>query len=481
MNQMNSNDLMNGGSGAEQVQVENDPQTGQIAPEQRRDLRSTKSVLRLALLMLVVFGLILVLGYIPRFRIKEAIAKAAKRQQNAVPVVAVTAAVRSKSSAQLSLPGSTAAQVEAPIYARASGYVAKRLVDIGDHVKAGQLLAIVDAPDLDQQVDQGRASLQQSESVLHQVQAQAKLSSVTWERYKILVARGVLSKQDGDTQEANYNISVANVRAAEDTVNANRANLRRLVELQSYERVLAPFAGVVITRNIDVGSLISSFGGGLGGGVNTAGTGSVTIPVTGSATLGAEMFRIARLDHLRVFVSVPESSAQYVVVGQTVDLTFDSVPGKTFQGKVVRTAHAIDSTTRTMLTEIQVENRDGKLMSGTFATVTFNNIRALPPVIVPGDTIITHANGTSVALVRNNSVHLQPVVLGRDYGAQTEIREGLQEGDLVIVNPGDTAREGATVTARILADTQVPDADSGGKDKAIKTRNSASPGQSSGE
>ena len=180
MNQMNSNDLMNGGSGAEQVQVENDPQTGQIAPEQRRDLRSTKSVLRLALLLLVVFGLILVLGYIPRFRIKEAIAKAAKRQQNAVPVVAVTAAVRSKSSAQLSLPGSTAAQVEAPIYARASGYVAKRLVDIGDHVKAGQLLAIVDAPDLDQQVDQGRASLQQSESVLHQVQAQAKLSSVTW-------------------------------------------------------------------------------------------------------------------------------------------------------------------------------------------------------------------------------------------------------------------------------------------------------------
>ena len=136
-------------------------------------------------------------------------------------------------------------------------------MDIGDHVKAGQLLAVIDAPDLDQQVDQARAGLQQSESVLRQTQAQAKLASVTWERYKVLVARGVLSKQDGDTQEANYNVSLANVRAAEDMVNANRANLQRLVKLQAYERVMAPFAGVVITRNIDVGSLISA-GGSLG-------------------------------------------------------------------------------------------------------------------------------------------------------------------------------------------------------------------------
>ena len=370
--------------------------------------------------------------------------------------------------------------MEAPIYARASGYVSKRLVDIGDHVKAGQLLAIIDAPDLDQQVDQGRASLQQSESVLRQVQAQAKLASVTWERYKVLVARGVLSRQDGDTQEANYNISVANVRAAEDTVNANQANLRRLIELQAYERVRAPFDGVIITRNIDVGSLISASGGGLGGGVNTAGTGSVTIPVTGSATLGAEMFRIARLDRLRVYVSVPESSAQLVVPGQTVDLAFDSIPGKTFEGKVVRTANAIDSVTRTMLTEIQVENRDGKLMPGTYATVNFKNVRALPPVIVPGDTLITRANGTMVALVRDNTVQLQPVVVGRDYGATVEIREGLQEGDLVVVNPGDSAKDGAKVTTRMLADTQAPEADSGRQDKASKTRN-PSPVQSSGE
>jgi multidrug efflux pump subunit AcrA (membrane-fusion protein) len=453
MTQKNSTDLMDdpSGSDAAQAQVGNDQQTGLNVPEHHRDPRYSRSVLKLGVLMLAVFALILFLGYIPRFINREAIAKAAKRQQDAVPAVVVTAAIRSNSTAQLSLPGSTAAQVEAPIYARASGYVTKRLVDIGDRVKAGQLLAIIDAPDLDQQVDQARAGLQQSESVLRQTQAQAKLVSLTWERYKVLVARGVLSRQDGDTQDANYNVSLANVRAAEDMVNSNRANLQRLVKLKAYERVEAPFAGVVITRNIDIGSLISSAGGSLGGGVNTAGTGSVTIPVTGSATLGAEMFRIARLDHLRVFVSVPERSAQYVAVGQTVNLQFDSAPGKTFQGKVVRTSNAIDSVTRTLLTEIQVENRDGQLMSGTYATVTFNNIRALPPVIVPGDTIITRSTGAMVALVRDNTVHLQPVVAGRDYGANVEIREGLKEGDLVVVNPGDSAKDGAKVTTRMLA------------------------------
>lgn len=422
-----------------------------VLSDEQRDLRSRRSVLRLGLLMAVVFALILIVGYIPRLRNREAIASASKRQQSELPVVAVTAAVRAKSSTQLSLPGSSAALMEAPIFARASGYVSKRLADIGDHVKAGQLLAVVDAPDLDQLVDQAQASLQQSESVLRQAEAQAKLASVTWERYKVLVARGVLSQQDGDTQEANYSVSLANVRAAQDTVNSNRANLQRLIKLQGYERVTAPFAGVVIVRNIDVGSLISAAGGGLGGGVNTGGTGSVTIPITGSATLGAEMFRIARLDRLRVYCSVPESSAQYVAVGQTVNLVFDSVPGKSFQGKVVRTANAIDTLMRTLLTQIDVDNRSGQLLPGTYVTVTFNNIHAVPPVIVPGDTLITRSSGTTVALVRAGTVHLQPVVTGRDYGAQIEVREGLQEGDLVIVNPGDSAKEGTRVGTRLLS------------------------------
>jgi multidrug efflux pump subunit AcrA (membrane-fusion protein) len=452
MKQMNLKDEMSGGSSVMGLtQPENGLTTGQIAVQQRRDRRSTKSVLRFGLLLLAVFGLILILGYLPRLRRNEVIAKELQRHNHEAPLAVVTRVERAKAAPQFSLPGSSAAIMEAPIYARASGYVSKRFVDIGDRVKEGQLLAIVDAPDLDQQVDQARASLRQSESVLRQTEAQAKLASLTWERYKVLVARGVFSKQDGDTQEANYNVSLANVRAAEDTVNSNRANLERLVKLQSYEKVVAPFAGVVIVRNIDVGSLISAAGGGLGGGVNTGGTGSVTIPVTGSATLGAEMFHIARIDHLRVYVSVPENSAPDVSMGQIVNLEFNSAPGKTFQGRVVRTANAIDPTTRTLLTQIEVENQKGQLLPGTYVTVTFDNIHALPPLTISGDTIITRSTGTLVALVRNDTVHLQPIVLGRDYGSRAEVLEGLQEGDLVMVNPGDIAKEGAKVAVRMLA------------------------------
>jgi RND family efflux transporter MFP subunit len=157
-----------------------------------------------------------------------------------------------------------------------------------------------------------------------------------------------------------------------------------------------------------------------------------------------------------VFVTVPESNVQSVAIGQTVNLRFDSVPGRIFQGKVVRTANAVDPASRTLLTEVQVENKDGVLLPGTYVTATFNNVRAAPPIVVPGDAVITRSTGTMIAVVRNNVVHLQPVALGRDYGAQTEIREGLHEGDLVILNPGDTAQEGARVEARALPANKQP-------------------------
>jgi RND family efflux transporter MFP subunit len=214
--------------------------------------------------------------------------------------------------------------------------------------------------------------------------------------------------------------------------------------------VTAPFAGVVTARNIDVGSLISSSGGGLG----ASNASNAALPNTGSATQGGEMFRVAQLERLRIFVSVPESSAPFITMGQKVNLRFDSAQGQSFEGKVVRTANAIDPNTRTLLTEIRVENKNGVLLPGTYVTTTFNNIRAVPPLVVPGGTLITRSTGTLVAVVQNNVVHLQPVVLGRDYGAQVEIREGLHEGDLVILNPGDSAQEGAKVNARLLSPGQ---------------------------
>ena len=416
-------------------------------PERRAYFHSTRAVFLAGLVVLAVFAISLLLGFLPRFRRNQVIAKEVDRQSKEAPAVTVTAATRSKAASQLALPGTSTALVEAPIYARASGYIGKRFVDIGDWVKAGQLLAVIDAPDLDRQVDQARAGLQQSESVLRQTEAQAELASVTWERYKVLVARGVFSKQDGDTQFASYKVTQANVRAAQDTVNASKANLQRLLELHSYKRVAAPFAGVVTARNVDVGSLISASGSGQGA-TNTA---SAALPNTGSATQGGEMFRVARVDRLRVFVTVPESSAQSVHIGQTVDLRFDSVPGRSFQGKVTRTANAVDPASRTLLTEIQVDNKSGELLPGTYVTAIFNDLRAAPPIVIPGDCVITRSTGTMVAVVRNNLVHLQPIVLGRDYGAQTEVREGLQERDLVIINPGDDAIEGARVNPRMLS------------------------------
>jgi multidrug efflux pump subunit AcrA (membrane-fusion protein) len=405
---------------------------------------SPRKVALLGLILLIVFGIIFVIGFLPRLRDRRITQERAERAETALPEVDVVVARRSTSQSDLELPGTTAGLVEAPIYARASGYVSKRLVDIGDRVKAGQLMAVIDAPDLDQQVDQVRGTLLQSQSVLGQTQAQLNLAKVTWDRWNVLVQRGVLSKQEGDTQYANYQVAVANVRAAENTVQANRANLDRMLHLQSYERVIAPFAGIVTARNVDVGSLISATGGGLGSGLSGA-----ALPSTGSSQ-GGEMFRVAQIDRLRLFVSVPEVYAPYVTVAEAVNCYFDAVSQKPFEGKVTRTANAVDPTTRTLLTEVQVANSDGALLPGMYTRAVFVHLRAEPPVIVPSDSIIARANGITIAVVQDGVVHIRKATIGRDYGAQTEVLSGVNPGDLVIINPTDAAQDGAKVNAHEL-------------------------------
>lgn len=416
---------------------------------------SPRKVLWLGLILLVAFAIIFVIGYLPRLRNSRTTKAESQREQTAEPVVDVMAARRSTSQSDLQLPGTTSALVEAPIYARASGYISKRYVDIGDRVRAGQLMALIDAPDLDQQVDQARSSLQQSQSVLGQTEAQLNLQKITWDRWAVLVQRGVLSKQDGDTQHANYLVAEANVKAAENTVSASKANLDRLLHLQSYERVTAPFTGMVTARNIDVGSLISASGGGQGSGIVSAAT-----PSTGSSA-GGEMFRVAQIDRLRLFVSVPDVYAPYIVVGETVNCYFDSIGEKPFEGKVTRTANAVDPNTRTLLTEVQIANQDGKLLPGMFTRVMFLHLRAEPPVVVPSDSIIARANGISIAIVQNNTVQIRKIAIGRDYGAQTEILSGVNAGELVIVNPTDAAQEGAKVQTHMLQQAAQPGQASG--------------------
>ncbi len=409
---------------------EHEPEHVQLSP---------RKVALLGLILLIVFTIIFVLGFLPRLRDRRITRALAEKEETALLEVDVVAARRSSAQSDLELPGTTTGLVEAPIYARASGYVSKRYVDIGDRVRAGQLMAVIDAPDLDQEVDQARSNLRQSESVLGQTEAQLNLAKITWDRWDVLVQRGVLSKQEGDTQHANYLVAEANVKAAQSTVLANRAALDRLLHLQSYERVTAPFNGIVTARNIDVGSLISASGGGLGSGVTGA-----ALPTTGTSQ-GGEMFRVAQIDRLRLFVTVPEVYAPDITVGESVNCYFDAVSQTPFEGKVTRTANAVDPTTRTLLTEVQVPNPNGRLLPGMFTRAVFAHLRAEPPIIVPSDSIIARANGLSIAVVQDGVVHLRKVKIGRDYGAQTEVISGVNPGDLVIINPTDAAQEGARV------------------------------------
>ena len=356
------------------------------------------------------------------------------------------AARRSSAQDRLSLPGTLSPIEEASIFARASGYVRARKVDMGDHVRSGQLLALIDAPDLDQQVDQARATLLQSESALGHMKAQLHLATLNRDRYRVLAAQGVVSRQEGDTQEANYEVAAANLQAAESTIKANRANLDRLIKLQQYERVEAPFDGIVTARNVDVGTLISATGSGMG--INTPGANSAA--ATGlSGASSSEMFRVAQIKRLRVFLSIPEGYVPFVKTGQDTEIESEALPERKFMGKVTRTADSVDQNTRTLLTEIQIDNRKQELLPGMYVTVSLLNVRTRPPVVVPADSLITRSQGTQVAIVRDNTVHLQSVVVGRDYGALTEILSGLEEGDLVVMTPNDIAREGAKVQVKI--------------------------------
>jgi multidrug efflux pump subunit AcrA (membrane-fusion protein) len=333
-------------------------------------------------------------------------------------------------------------------------------VDIGDRVHKGQLLATINAPDLDQQVAQARSTLQQSQSNLNQTEAQFHLATLTWNRYKVLVAKGVFSRQDGDTQEANFRVAEANVRALENAVQSAKANLDRLIVLQQYENVTAPFDGVVTARNVDVGALISAQGTGLGssqvdlGGTQvaaqtnnggTSGTPPTTAsPPTGGAQ-GGQMFQVAKVDPLRILVSVPEGYAFAIHVGQRADLHFQEIPRAEFPARVTRTAGAIDQNTRTMLVEVQAGNSSRQLLPGMYVVVNFTGAKGERPLLVPGEAIVVRDGKTMIAKVRDNVVHFQSIEIGRDYGEQTEIVDGVNPGDVIATNISDEVREGAKI------------------------------------
>ncbi len=421
--------------------------------------------------IVVVFIIVLVVGWIPRHRRDRETRQRSEREKNDAPMVEVVRVGRASGGSGLVVPGTTTPLTESSVYARANGYLKQRFVDIGDHVRKGQLLAIIDAPDLDQQVDQAREQLRQSEAQLAQQVTQLALTKVTTDRYRELVARGVFSRQDGDQREADYQAQRANVSAAERNVEAFKANLQRVIALQSYERVTAPFDGVVTQRNVDTGDLISTQGSSGGsaptpmssnasasgqaqnGATNSSGSSgsgvALATPSTGGGGQGGPLFTVAQSGRLRILISVPEGYASMVRPGQRTVLYFQEFPDQPFYGDVTRTAGSVDQNTRTLLVEVQVGNASGRLLPGMYAVVTFAGNSGQGPLVVTGDAVAIRKDQPTVAVISDGKVHLTPVTIGRDYGPEVEIVGGLREGDMVASTFTDDVREGAKVKTRM--------------------------------
>jgi multidrug efflux pump subunit AcrA (membrane-fusion protein) len=413
-------------------------------------------------------------GYMPRRWTTEQLIAAASKRRISPPLVNAARVKRAPSTSELTLPGNVTPITEAYVFARAAGYLKKRYVDIGDRVHAGQLLADIDAPDLDQQVSQSQAALAQAqgqlgqaEATLQQLTATHDLAELTWQRYKVLTASGAVSRQDGDNQstaaktaEANVQAGGKTVRAAQEYVRASAATLERLKTLQEYERLTAPFAGVITARNVDVGALISATGSSLGP-MRSSSAGPSDVPSSG------EIFRLAEISRLRVLVSVPQSNSAGITVGGKAKVTVQELPDLTFPGVVTRTSSSLDAASRTLLTEVQVENQHDKLLPGMYASVQFATERSDPPYLVPDAALVVRSDGTwlaflnaltpqeleqakadgvdATALGKARRVHFQRVNPGRDYGIELEILDHLQAGQEVAVDPTDAVQEGAIV------------------------------------
>ena len=331
-------------------------------------------------------------------------------QERAVPAVAVTQPERGLSQEEIVLPGTMQAFTDAPIFARTNGYLRKWYADIGTHVRAGQLLAEIETPEVDQQLDQARADL-------NTAQANFDLSAITATRYEDLLKTDSVSKQDVDNAHGDYEAKKAMVASAQ-------YNVKRLEELQSFEKIYAPFDGVITARNTDVGHLINSGAG---------------VPAT-------ELFHIASIDTLRVYVNVPQQYSQSARPGIMADLTFQEFPGRRFQGKLVRTAEAIDIASRTLLVEVDVDNARREILPGAYTEVHLKVPQAAPTLILPASALIFHSEGLQVGVVHQGGrASLAKVALGHDFGSEVEVISGVSADDLVISNPPDSLIEGETV------------------------------------
>jgi membrane fusion protein (multidrug efflux system) len=396
----------------------------------------TRTMVVVGLGVLSVFVVLLVVGMVPRLRKDRELAAAAQRAQTTPPNVYV---VRPEAPGEgdLSLAATTQAIQDAVIYARTSGYIRKRHVDIGDRVEAGQLLAEIDSPEIAQQLRQAQADLQQSQRNLDLQKASLELARTTLARYQAADAEGAVAKQAVDQSAAAHQTAQAAVAAAEANVESNRANVQRLVELTSFQRVVAPFSGTVIQRNVDVGTLI------------TAGSPTNNTAVAPSSVSGAAngLFEIARVDALRVFVNIPQAFAATVRVGLPVSVVVRGQVMRPVAATVTRTASAIDPGTRTLLTQVDIPNAEHRLLPGMFVYVALRLGLSGTHWRVPATAVVFDARGTRVVIVGpGNKLRFQDVVVGRDLGSAIDVQAGLQGDELVVKQPTVSLQEGQAVT-----------------------------------
>jgi RND family efflux transporter MFP subunit len=378
--------------------------------------RKALTIVGIMLVVLLVAG-----GFTMFAKMSHERALANETERETIPTVAVTNPVSEKPDEDLVLPGSLQAYEESPIYARTNGYLVKWYKDIGSRVNKGELLAKIDTPEVDQELNQTRAARLQ-------IVAQMELAKITADRWASLLKTDSVSAQEADQNASGYKQAQANLAAAD-------ANVRRLEQLEGFKDVYAPFTGVLTKRNVDPGALINA----------------------GAGAAGRELFDLARVDPLRVYTSVPQAYAPFIKVGAKTFVTLQEFPGQKFVATVARTAESIDPTTRTLLTEVDVPNKDGHLLPGSFGEVHFAVGNGVNKVTIPVNAMLFRSEGPRVAVVGpDKKVQLRPINIGRDYGTTLEILGGVSPTDQIVVNPSDSLEEGQQVNVAQPQPNQQP-------------------------
>jgi RND family efflux transporter MFP subunit len=373
-----------------------------------RRIPSRLKMVMIALLVVVAIAIAIGSGIQTRLQAERQLARSTRL--SAIPSVLIIHPRAGATGGEVELPGNTQPFNDTPIYARVSGYIKSWKVDIGARVKQGELLAEINAPEVDQQLMQARADLKNA-------QVNVEYARITADRYQGLVKTASVSQQETDK-------TVSDFHSRQALVNASQANVHRLEELQGFERIYAPFDGVITARNTDIGALIQA----------------------GDNTGPKELFHLAALDRLRIYVSVPENYVAAAKPGLKVGITFDALfPGETFPGTIVRSANAIDPNSRTLNVEVDMDNSSGRVLPGAYAFAHLTTTSSARAVTIPANTLLFRSEGLRVGVVRDNRVNLVPVTIGHDYGSSVEILSGLAPDDAIIVDPSDSLESGDAV------------------------------------